>query len=72
MYINLNYVIIMLKSFKNKFKIKPPEKSLSEQTGGYNFSIKEKNKIKLPACQTRCTTLHYETTFYLPSIEVIS
>ena len=27
-----------------------------EQTGGYNFSKKQKKKI--PACQTRCTTLH--------------
>ena len=29
-----------------------------EQSGGYNFSLKGKNK-KIPACQTRCTTLHY-------------
>ena len=29
-----------------------------EQTGGYNFSIKGKNKI--PACQTRFTTLHLD------------
>ena len=31
-----------------------------EQTGGFNFSIKGKNKI--PACQTWCTTLHFSIT----------
>ena len=35
-----------------------------EQTGGYNFSIQGKKKI--PACPTRCTTLHYNLTFQKP------
>ena len=29
-----------------------------EQTGGYNYSIKGKNKNKIQGCQTRCATLH--------------
>ena len=30
-----------------------------KQSGGYSFSIKEKTKNKIPACQTRCTTLQF-------------
>ena len=29
-----------------------------KQTKKYNFSIKGKKKNKIPACQTRCTTVH--------------
>ena len=29
-----------------------------EQTVGYNFSIKAKEKNQIPACQTRCTTVN--------------
>ena len=30
-----------------------------EQTEGYNFLYKGKNKNKIPSCQTSCTTLYF-------------